>query len=254
MNSKHQEQWILAKIGKRILRPGSKGMTLRMLRLLNIGAADHVVELAPGIGHTARLILGKNPASYVGVERSNRTALMLQKKVQGPFRSIITGDAGQVPVTDGYATKVFGEAVLMMQTDVDKIRIMREACRLLRPGGLYAIHELCLQPDTIPEEIKDAIKEALTRVTYVATSPLTKADWQTMMEEAGFELESVFHEPVRLLENDRILSDEGLLRSLLIGFNFLRYPAERKKMNQMKQIFRQYAGHLNAVVMVGRKK
>lgn len=253
MKAKHQEQWVLARIGKRILRPGSKELTQRMIRALNIGAKDHVVELAPGIGNTVGLILEKNPASYVGVERSNRTALMLRKKVEAPFRSIIAGDAGRVPLMEGYATKVFGEAVLMMQTDEEKRRIMTEAARLLRSGGLYAIHELCLQPDDIAEQIKSDIRVGLSRVTYVPTAPLTKADWKSMMEAAGFEVISDFHDSVRLLENSRILRDEGLFRSLLIGFNYLRLPVERKKMKLMKQIFRKYAAYLSAVVIVGRK-
>ena len=31
-----------------------------------------------------------------------------------------------------------------MQTDKHKLEIMREAARLLRPGGYYAIHEMSL--------------------------------------------------------------------------------------------------------------
>lgn len=46
--------WLLARSGKRVLRPGGRALTRRMLDALAIGPADAVVELAPGFGVTAR--------------------------------------------------------------------------------------------------------------------------------------------------------------------------------------------------------
>ena len=44
---------------------------------------------------------------------------------------------------------VFGEAMLSMQTAMHKEAILVEAARLLKPGGRYGIHELCLVPDDL---------------------------------------------------------------------------------------------------------
>ena len=49
--------WLLARLGKRVLRPGGIGLTEKLLRSLSIGPNDDVVEFAPGLGVTARLIL-----------------------------------------------------------------------------------------------------------------------------------------------------------------------------------------------------
>lgn len=54
--------WLLARLGKRVLRPGGLAMTQSLLAALAIGADDDVVELAPGLGLTARLILGSDRA------------------------------------------------------------------------------------------------------------------------------------------------------------------------------------------------
>lgn len=40
--------WVLARMGKRVLRPGGKELTLKMIQNLNITSQDEVVEFAPG--------------------------------------------------------------------------------------------------------------------------------------------------------------------------------------------------------------
>ena len=61
--------WLLARMGKRVLRPGGLEITHKMLEALAVSSSDHVVEFAPGLGITTRLVLASNPASYVGIER-----------------------------------------------------------------------------------------------------------------------------------------------------------------------------------------
>ncbi|RVW02600.1 hypothetical protein EF834_12855 [Rhodococcus spongiicola] len=59
--------WLLARLGKKVLRPGGRELTERMLVDADLSGAD-VVELAPGLGRTAREIVARGPRSYVGVE------------------------------------------------------------------------------------------------------------------------------------------------------------------------------------------
>ena len=61
--------WLLARLGKRVLRPGGLELTRALLDGLAIGPADEVMELAPGLGVTARMILQRSPRCYTGVER-----------------------------------------------------------------------------------------------------------------------------------------------------------------------------------------
>ena len=67
--SKMPGHWLLARLGKRALRPGGLGLTEKLLKSLAINPSDDVVEFAPGLGVTARLILERQPRRYVGVER-----------------------------------------------------------------------------------------------------------------------------------------------------------------------------------------
>ena len=59
--------WVLAKLGKRVLRPGGRALTRRLLDAADITDSD-IVELAPGLGHTAAEIVGRGPRSYRGVD------------------------------------------------------------------------------------------------------------------------------------------------------------------------------------------
>ena len=52
-----QGHWVLAKLGKKVLRPGGKALTQIMLKAMNITPNDDVVEFAPGLGYTAKLAL-----------------------------------------------------------------------------------------------------------------------------------------------------------------------------------------------------
>ena len=58
-----QGHWILAKMGKKVLRPGGKELSLKMIENLNITSNDDVVEFAPGLGFTAEITLAKKPKS-----------------------------------------------------------------------------------------------------------------------------------------------------------------------------------------------
>lgn len=58
--------WMLSRMGNRVLRPGGRRLTHTMLDALGITPGDVVVELAPGLGMTTRLILAAGPVSTPG--------------------------------------------------------------------------------------------------------------------------------------------------------------------------------------------
>ena len=83
--------WLLARLGKRVLRPGGRELTERMLTDADLTGAD-VLELAPGLGKTARSILARNPRSYTGVE-SDDSAVELSRRAVGDDGRVIRGEA-----------------------------------------------------------------------------------------------------------------------------------------------------------------
>lgn len=248
----HQGHWLLAKMGKRVLRPGGKFLTHKMMEGLNILPSDTVVEFAPGMGYTASLTLAKNPKKYVGVELNDEAAQLLQKHINGDNRIILNRNALESGLPAECAHKVYGEAMLTMQADQRKSKIIQEANRLLKVGGLYAIHELGLVD--VNEESKRKIQMELAKTLNVNARPLTESEWKTLFENEGFKVVEIFRSPMHLLERKRIIEDEGIFRTLKIAFNILTHPNEREKIVKMRRLFRKYEKNLCAFSFIMEKR
>ena len=191
--------WLLAQMGKRVLRPGSLALTRRMLEGLKIGPADEVVEFAPGLGITARAALACRPHAYTGVERDKAAVQQMRAYLNGPRQQCLVGRVKEPGLPDGSATVVYGETMLSMQTPGHKDPIVREAARLLRSGGRYGIHELSLQPDDLAEERKDEMSRGLSDAIHVGARPLTPLEWGALLEEHSFCVESHVSASMHLL-------------------------------------------------------
>jgi ubiquinone/menaquinone biosynthesis C-methylase UbiE len=246
--------WLLARLGKRVLRPGGRHLTHRMIDALNIGSSDSVIEFAPGLGETARLTLNKKPGSYTAVERDKDAAAMVQRLFHGPEERCVVGLAEETGLPDASATVVYGEAMLSMQTPQQKSRIVREAYRLLKPGGRYGIHELCLIPNDLAESTKQEIQNDLSTVIHHGTQPLTIAEWQGLLEAEGFSVQTQAQAPMHLLEPGRIIQDEGMFGALRFAFNLLCNREARHRVLGMRRVFSKHRDHLAAVMIGGQKK
>lgn len=246
--------WLLARLGKRVLRPGGRHLPRRMIEALNIQPADAVIEFAPGLGETARLTLKRSPASYTAVERDKDAAALVGRFLHGPDQRCVVGFAENTGLPDASATVVYGEAMLSMHPAQHKLQVIREAFPLLKPGGRYGIHELCLTPDDLDEASKRAIEHDLASVIHHGTRPLTSAEWRGLLEGEGFVVENQDHAPMSLLEPGRIIRDEGEFRALRFAFNLLRNRAARQRVLAMRRVFATHRNHLAAIMLVGRKK
>ena len=247
--------WLLARMGKRVLRPGGRELTEEMLRHVDIGPSDDVVELGPGLGVTTRLILKLQPASLIGVERDAAAAVAVSAAVmldRHDYRCI-TADAVETGLDDSTADVVIAEALLTLHSGERKRAMLAEAHRILRPGGRLALHELCLRPDTLDPDTQQLVSRELSSAVKVGARPLTTASWQELAESTGFEVRDVSTVPMRLLQPRRLIDDEGLLRTLRIVFNILRTGPARRRVGVMRGTFRRHADHLGAVALVATK-
>lgn len=249
-----QGHWILAKMGKKVLRPGGKQLTLKLIGELNITSKDDIVEFAPGLGFTASIALKNNPKSYTGIELNEEATAKLRKIYHTDSRKIINTTAADTGLPENYADKVYGEAMLTMQADHRKSEIIAEAYRILKKGGLYGIHELGLQPDDLDPKLKGSIQRKLAQVIKVNARPLTRAEWCNLLEKEGFKIREAYASPMHLLKPSRILNDEGFFRTLKIGFNILTHPSAKKRIMKMREIFKKYEEQMTAFAIIAEKK
>jgi hypothetical protein len=246
--------WVLARLGKRVLRPGGMQLTRTMLAALGIQPADDVVEFAPGMGITAQLTLALDPASYTAVERDAAAAKVVTGYLQGERQRCVVGSASNTGLPDQCASVVYGKAMLTMQTNEMKRDIVREACRLLKTGGRYGIHEMCLISDSLDEDKKKETEKALTGVVHHGVRPLAISEWRSLLEVEGFEVQSVDQAPMSLLEPGRLIRDEGFAGTLRFLWNVIRDSEARRRVLEMRSVFRRNRKHLGAVALSGIKR
>lgn len=251
---KMQGHWLLAKMGKKVLRPGGLELTRQMLEALDIGENDEVVEFAPGLGVTARITLGKNPARYTAIEREEAAADQVRKYLHGENQTCRIGLAEQTGLPDESATVVYGEAMLTMHSDAKKREVIGEAARILKPGGRYGIHEVGIIPDDIDDALKSEIKKELSRSIHISAVPVTMDEWKALLENEGFEVNVIVTEPFHLLEPKRIVQDEGLPGALRFAGNILRNKEARSVILAMKSVFRKYRANLSGMSMIAVKQ
>lgn len=248
-----QGHWILASMGKRVLRPGGKELTLKLIDSLSVTEADDVVEFAPGIGFTAAITIAKRPNSYVAVDAEEDIVNNLTRKLANEKVSFVHTNAASTGLPADSKTKVYGEAVLTMQSDPRKAEIIAEAYRILKKGGLYAIHEISLAPVSLTTKEKQAILKDLTQAIKVNARPLTEDEWRSLLEEAGFKVKKVETNGMLLLEIKRMIDDEGFFRFLKIACNILRNKAARKRILAMRRTFKKHKENMRAIMILAQK-
>lgn len=246
-----QGHWVLARLGKKVLRPGGVELTRRMLSAAGIAGAD-VVELAPGLGRTAAMILSRRPASYTGID-ADPGAVATTAGVVGEQGTVHQAPAAATGLAPASADLVIGEAMLTMQGERGKAEIVAEVARILRPGGRYAIHELGLAPADVPEQTATALRQDLARAIKVNARPLTVPEWTAVLREHGLEVTHVDTADMALLQPRRILADEGLGGALRFAANLLRDRQARARVLSMRRTFRAHREHLIAVALVATK-
>ena len=243
--------WVLARAGKRVLRPGGAALSAAMLSHAGLAGVD-VVELAPGLGRTAAEIIKAHPASYTAIDRDPDAARRVAAVV-GNLGTVRQGEAADTGLDEASADVVVGEAMLTMQGDKGKASIVAEAARVLRPGGRYAIHELGVTPDDIDEDYYTQLRRELARSIHVNARPMTAAAWKELMEGAGLVVDWVDTAPMALLKVGRNIRDEGLGGFLRIARNVAADKALRRRVQEMSGTFKRYEKDMVGIALVAHK-
>ncbi len=142
----------------------------------------------------------------------------------------LKGEIENIPLPDNSVDVIISNCVINLSADKD--RVLREAFRVLKPGGRFAVSDVVTRGE-IPEEIR---KNILLWVGCVAGA-LEEEEYRAKLAAAGFE--SIGIEPTRIFRSQDALSfleGQGLnldeIRPLMEGkfmsaFVRARKPFER---------------------------
>lgn len=245
--------WLLARMGKTVLRPGGVEMTTHLLDGLGIGSADDVVEVAPGLGATTRRVLAAEPATYTGVDRDPHAAGLVGDLMTGDHRRVVQASAQDTGLDDASADVVFGEAYLTMQPDSLKHRIVAELTRVLRPGGRFALHEIAFAPADIDDATRERVRSEMSSTIKVNVSPMSITGWDALLSEHGLVVQDRFQLPLHLLEPRRLIADEGLVGAARFVANVARDRPARQRVKSMRSVMRANRSHLQAYGVVATR-
>jgi len=108
----------------------------RMLRGVELG--DEVLEVGPGPGLTTDLLRTRVPR-ITAIEIDPRLAQALRQRTLGQGVEVVTGDATAMPFQAARFSAVVSFTMLHHLTSPElQDRLLAEACRVLRPGGVFA--------------------------------------------------------------------------------------------------------------------
>ena len=92
----------------------------------------------------------------------------------------VKGYLENMPLKDASVDVVISNCVINLSGD--KPQVLREAARVLRPGGRFAVSDVIADPD-----MDEATKADMAAWTGCVAGALTEVEFRSALEEAGFE-------------------------------------------------------------------
>ena len=237
---------ILAAAGKTILRPGGKAATEQLFSWANFQPEETVLELASSFGKSAIALAKRFNVRVVGVEknpdsvaraRENIKAAGLENRV-----TIIQGDIFQLDKITEKFDYVLAEAILSMQSEAGKAKVLAGIKNRLKPGGKFLSHEMLVRSN------ESEVRKTLSQTIRVNANPLTLSEWSNACENAGLTLQQEQTGIMGLLNFGQMVRDEGFRRTVKIAWNVLTNSNLRPRVLRMRRNFQQQRNHIGYIV------
>jgi arsenite methyltransferase len=139
---------------------------------LGSGAGADVLISARRVGPTGRAI---------GVDMTDEMLELARKSAAEAGASNVEFRQGTIealPLADASVDVVISNCVINLSTD--KTRVLREAARVLRPGGRFAVSDVIADPDMDP-----ATKADMEQWTGCVAGALTREEFEGALSDAG---------------------------------------------------------------------
>jgi SAM-dependent methyltransferase len=171
----------LAVLGKRVIHPGGRASTERLLAWADVRPGERVLDIGAGVGTTAIRLAREHGAQVVAADIS---AMMRERAVAnvaaaglGDQVRVEDADILDLPYSDGAFDVVVAEAVTMF---VDRPRAAAELARVTRPGGRVLATEFCWRRPPTPEARQVFLGEVCPGLRFDSVQ-----EWAGIYADAG---------------------------------------------------------------------
>jgi len=177
--------------------------------LAKLNAGEVVLDLGSGGGIDVLLSakrVGPTGKAY-GLDMTDEMlALANENKRKAGAENVefLKGEIEQVPLPDNSIDVIISNCVINLSTDKD--RVLREAFRVLKPGGRFAVSDVVTRGQMRPE-----IRQSVLLWVGCVAGALEENEYRTKLASAGFEQIDI--EPTRIYRAEdarNFLSAEGV--------------------------------------------
>ena len=177
--------------------------------LIELKAGETVLDLGSGGGIDVLLSakrVGPTGKAY-GLDMTDEMlALARENQRQAGVENVefLKGEIENIPLPDSSVDVIISNCVINLSADKD--RVLREAFRVLKPGGRFAVSDVVARG-----EVPDAVRQSMMLWVGCIAGALEENDYTSKLAKAGFTSISV--EPTRIYNIEdarRFLEDSGV--------------------------------------------
>jgi arsenite methyltransferase len=166
---------------------------------LGSGGGIDVLLSAKRVGPTGKAYGLDMTDEMLTVARANQT------KARATNVEFLKGEIENIPLPDASVDVIISNCVINLSAD--KARVLKEAFRVLRPGGRFAVSDVVCRG-----EIPDAVRHSMELWVGCIAGALEENEYQRLLADAGFTDISV--EPTRVYEFTDAGIDNVLAREI----------------------------------------
>ena len=243
-------QFMANTLKMKVLHPGGLEVTKLLAKRCGLSPDMTVLDAGCGSGRSAIFLAKQFGCRIVGVDIEPAPLLKAQAEAMSEGVSdrvaFRVADANNLPFQDETFEGAIFQAALIF---TDKFKALRMVHQKLRGDGFLGVVELAWKK-TPSERIVQKVRNVLCAA---AVNTEIHEDWIRLLSQAGFE---VIHS--ELLDHEfnfsGIVRNEGFLSSLRIALKCISDKSVKRKMGQIKSLFKETDEYLGYGIYVARKK